>query len=176
MRGHQAALQGSDRSEIIWTDADIAEIKKAKKCSAEVAHAIDLAAHTGLRLGDLLRLSRSHVREDECAIVMTTGKSKHRREVIIPLYDELRVVLAHIPKRATTILANSQHRPWKRNGFGTAFNRATRFYNAGLSVRVIAEIMGWEEAHVEKIIRRYVGRSAATKAIIQQLNQTGKRT
>jgi integrase len=34
---------------------------------------------------------------------------------------------------------------------GTA---ATRFYNAGLSVRVIAEIIGWEEDHVSKIIRR----------------------
>jgi len=46
---------------------------------------------------------------------------------------------------------------------GTA---ATRFYTAGLSEPVIAEIMGWDEEHVAKIIRRYVGRSAATKAII----------
>ena len=38
---------------------------------------------------------------------------------------------------------------------GTA---ATKFYIAGLPVRVIAEIMGWEEETVEKIIRRYVGR------------------
>ena len=52
---------------------------------------------------------------------------------------------------------------------GTA---TTRFYNAGLSIRVIAEIMGWEEESVERIIRRYVGRSAATKAIIAQLNAT----
>ena len=44
---------------------------------------------------------------------------------------------------------------------GTA---ATRFYTAGLSERVIAEIMGWEEEHVGKIIRRYVGRAAATRA------------
>src|SRR4051794_12472626 len=46
---------------------------------------------------------------------------------------------------------------------GTA---ATRFYTAGLSERAIAEIMGWEEEHVAKIIRRYVGRAAAaTRAI-----------
>jgi hypothetical protein len=43
---------------------------------------------------------------------------------------------------------------------------------AGLSERVIAEIMGWEEEHVARIIRRYVDRSAATKAIIRQLNET----
>jgi hypothetical protein len=41
---------------------------------------------------------------------------------------------------------------------------------------VIAEIMGWEEDYVERIIRRYVGRSAATKAIIYQLNQAERRT
>jgi integrase len=56
---------------------------------------------------------------------------------------------------------------------GTA---ATRFYIAGLSVRVIAEIMSWEEEHVERIIRRYVSRAAATKAAIQQLNRAGKGT
>jgi integrase len=54
---------------------------------------------------------------------------------------------------------------------GTA---ATKFYVAGLSERVIAEIMGWEEEHVTRIIRRYVDRTAATKAIIRQLNE--KRT
>jgi hypothetical protein len=49
--------------------------------------------------------------------------------------------------------------------------RQRGFYTAGLS-RVIAEIMGWEEEHVGRIIRRYVDRSAATKAIIAQLNRT----
>jgi integrase len=51
--GIKQVYSGS-RAEIIWTDADIAHLKKT--CSPEVAHAVDLAAHTGLRLGDLLRL------------------------------------------------------------------------------------------------------------------------
>src|SRR4029079_15133775 len=63
-------LYSSDRSEIIWTDSDIATLKKT--CSAEVANAVDLAAHTGLRLSDFLRLSWSHVGDD--AIVFSTGK------------------------------------------------------------------------------------------------------
>jgi integrase len=115
-----AQLYSNDRSEIIWTDADIAALKKT--CPVEVARAVDLAAHTGLRLGDLLRLSWSHVGEH--AIILATGKSSGRREAIIPLYDRLRSVLADIPKRATTILTNSKRRPWRPNGFGTAFNRA----------------------------------------------------
>ena len=171
-------LYSTDRSEIIWTDSDIAALKQT--CPAEVSHAVDLASYTGLRLGDLLRLSWSHVGED--AIPFATGKSRGRLEAIIPLYDELRDVLARIPKRSPTILTNSHCRPWRPNGFGTAFNRAkvaagindrglhfhdlrgtaaTKFYIAGLSIRVIAEILAWSEEQVERIIRRYVGRSAA---------------
>jgi integrase len=177
-----------DRSANIWTLADIERLKAT--CSPEIARAIDLAAHTGLCLGDLLRLSWAHIGDD--AIIITTGKSKHRREVIIPLYDDLITVLAIIPKRSTIILTNSKHRPWSKDGFGSSFNKAkivagmkqvdlhfhdlrgtaaTRFYTAGLSERVIAEIMGWEEGYVARIIRRYVDRSAATRAIIRQLNK-----
>jgi integrase len=183
-------LYSADRSDIIWTDADIARIKKT--CSAEIAHAVDLAAHTGLRLGDLLRVSWSHVGTD--AIVVTTGKSKRRREAFVPLYDDLKAVLAAIPKRSTTILTNSKGRPWTKDGFGSSFNKAkaagmadadlhfhdlrgtavTRFYVAGLSERFIAEIVAWEEEHVARIIRRYVSRDATIRAIIRQLNE--KRT
>jgi hypothetical protein len=56
---------------------------------------------------------------------------------------------------------------------GTA---ATCFYIADGPGRVIAEIMGWEEASVEKVIRRYVGRAAATQAHIRQLNEARWRT
>ena len=177
-------LYKNDRSEIIWTDSDIAHIKRT--CSAEIANAIDLAAHTGLRLGDLLRLSWSHV--GDVAIVLTTSKSKHRREAIIPLYDELRNVLARIPRRSTVILTNARGHPWR--GLATTFSTAkkaaginnlhfhdlrgtaaTRFYIAGLKTRVIAEILGWSEDSVEKIIHRYVARGAATRAVIRQLNE-----
>jgi integrase len=186
-------LYSGDRSEIIWTEADIAALKKT--CPEEIAQAVDLASHTGLRLGDLLRLSWSHVGDD--AITLASGKSRGRREAIIPLYDQLRDVLARIPRRSTVILTNQRRQPWKRNGFGTAFNRAkigagmnerdlhfhdlrgtaaTRFYVAGLSNRVIAEILAWSDDQVDRIIRRYVDRTAATKAAIRQLNEARKGT
>jgi hypothetical protein len=37
--------------------------------------------------------------------------------------------------------------------------------------RLIAEIMAWEQEHVATIIRRYVDRSAATKALIRKINE-----
>jgi integrase len=179
-------LYNNDRSEIIWTDSDVTSIKDT--CSAEIGYAVDLAGHTGLRLGDLLRLSWSHVGDD--AIVLATGKSRQKREAIIPLYDGLREVLARIPKRSTTILTSSKRRPWTADGFGSSFNKAkidaglserdlhfndlrgtaaTKFYIAGFTMREIAETLAWEEESVEKIIRRYVGRTAAIKARIKKL-------
>src|SRR5204863_7160474 len=113
-------LYKADRSEIIWTDVEIAQLKKT--CSSDIANAADLAAHTGLRLGDLLRLSWSHVSED--AIAISTGKSNHPRSALIPLYDDLRNVLTRIPKRSTTILTNVRKRPWTANGLGPASHRA----------------------------------------------------
>jgi integrase len=186
-------LYRADRSEIIWSDADIALLKQT--CAPEIAYAVESAAYTGLRLGDLLRLSWSHVDDNE--IVIPTGKSRGRKEAVVPLYDDLRSVLAGIPKRATTILTSTRGRPWTEDGFGSSFNKAknragmadrnlhfhdlrgtaaSRFYVAGLPERVIAEIMGWEEEHVAKIIRRYVGRAAATRAMIHQLNEAKRRT
>lgn len=189
-----AHLYSADRSEIIWLDADIKKLNAT--CSREISDAVALAAHTGLRLGDLLRLSWVHIKDD--AIVLTAGKSKHRREAIIPMYDELRALLARIPKRATTVLTSGRyHRPWTVDGFGSSFNKAkiaakmtdadlhfhdlrgtaaTKFYVAGLSIRVIAEMLAWSEEQVERIIRRYVGRAAATKAAIAQLNKSKQGT
>ena len=184
-------IYASDRSEIIWTDADIAQLKKT--CLPEIAHAVDLAAHTGLRAGDLLRLCWSNIHEEDNEITIATSKSRGRQVAVIPLYDELREVLARIPKHSTVILTNSLHRPWKN--FAAAFveakkaagitnlhfhdlrgTAATRFYLANLPIRTIGEILGWTEESVEKIIRKYVARGAATRAVIRQLNEARRRT
>lgn len=197
-------LYSNDRSEIIWTDADLMQLKTAGgsrkiggkqvelRCMREIIDAVDLAAHTGLRLGDLLRLSWTQVGDD--AIVLATGKSRGRREAIIPLYDALRDVLNRISKRSPIVLTNSRARPWTVDGFKSSFatakqrakidknlhfhdlrgTAATKFYTAGLSTRVIGEILAWSEDQVGRIIRRYVDRAAATKAIIRQLNEAQK--
>ena len=188
-------LYKNDRSAIIWTEADLQTLKTARDengklvCSRELGFAIDLAIHTGLRVGDLVKLRWSHVVEQ--AIILPTGKSRGRVEAIIPLYDDLNALLSRIPKRSHTILSNSRGRTWTQDGLASSFytakrlagmgernlhfhdlrgTAATKFYTLGLPNRVIAEIMGWSEDEVEGIIRRYVDRTAATKAMIAQIN------
>lgn len=181
-------LYSGSRAEIIWTPDNIAQLKT--KASVEVALAVDLAANTGLRVGDLVRLAWSHVGPD--AIVIATGKSRHRKEAVIPRHDALNELLERIPKRSPVILTNSRKRPWTQDGLASSFwtaktaagmkerdlhfhdlrgTAATNFYTAGLSIRVIAEIMAWEEDQVEKIIRRYVSRGTATREAIRQINE-----
>jgi integrase len=186
------ALYIGDRSEIIWTDADIDSFKSNPACTAELALAVDLAAHTGLRLGDLIRLAWTHVGDD--AVVIATGKSREKREAIIPIYDELRELLDRLPKHSPLLLTSARQQPWTQSGLSSAVQRVkvkggwdrdlhfhdlrgtacTKFYVAGLDARVIAEIMGWEEKTVEKIIRRYVGRHAATQAVVERMREARK--
>jgi integrase len=108
------------------------------------------------------------------------------------LYDDLRGLLERIPRRATTILTSTAGRPWKTSSLESAVWRAkrdaglgdrnlhfhdlrgtaaTKFYTANIPIRVIAEILGWTEDSVDDIIRKYVGRAAATKALIRQINE-----
>lgn len=184
-------LYKNSRADIIWTDDDLTRVKA--QCSEEVRWAVDLAAHTGLRAGDLVRMAWSHVGED--AIIIKTGKSRGRTEAIVPLYDELRTVLDGIPKRSTAVLTSSRKRPWNKDGLSSRFaeaknkawpegtelhfndlrgTAATKFYVAGFTVREIAEMMGWEEEFVERIIRRYVSLTAALKDKIARMAEAKK--
>lgn len=182
-----------DRSDIIWTDADLAAFEAVAR--PDVWLAVSLAAHTGLRTGDLRKLSWSHIGSD--AIVIPTGKSRGKKEAFVPLYRALRDLLAQIPKRSTTVLTGEKGRPLTDGPNGSCFRKAfakafpagtdlhfhdlrgtaaTRFYAAGLSNKEIADLLAWEEAHVDKIISRYVGQSARAAAMIHKLNQTERRT
>jgi integrase len=126
----------------------------------------------------------------EYEIVIPTNKSGRRVEARIPLYADLRAVLARIPIRSTTVLTNSKGHAWTGDGLGSMIieakakvglgdlhfhdlrgTAATKFYVAGLPTRVIAEILGWTEGNVETIIRKYVDRAAATKAVIRLLDK-----
>lgn len=172
-----------DRSAIIWTDDDIEALRA--RASAEVMMAVDLAAQSGLRKEDLLSLAWSHVKDD--AIVIRTSKSRGKREAIIPLHDDLRALLQRIPRRSTIVLTNTRGLPWESfdSSFGPAKKKAlpdrdlhfhdlrgtaaTKFYLAGVSMRTIAEILGWSEDEVDKIIRRYVSRKAAVEDVILKM-------
>lgn len=187
-------LHKSNRADVIWTPENVQAL--LKHASEEMSSAVRLAALTGLRREDLLNLSWSHVRLDKRYIEMTTGKSRGRRTVVIPITDILCTLLQAIPKRATTVLTSSKRRPWTGDGFGSSWwktredagmgdanlrfhdlrgTAATNFYLAGFSYREIAQTLGWSEERVERLIERYVKRDEIIKDRIRRIEQAAKR-
>lgn len=167
-------LYTSDRSEIIWTEVNLTALLAA--ASAQIGWVAKLAALTGMRQGDLLKLRWGNI--NDLAIEIKTGKSGFSRDAIIPITKPLRDLLAAIPKRALTVLTNTRKQPWG-SGFGaswqTAIERAglkgrnlhfhdfkgtavTNFYRASFTSQEIADIVGWEREAVENIINKYLKR------------------
>lgn len=183
-------LYQSNRADIIWDTESLDCL--CKHASQEVANAAKLAALTGLRQADLLKLAWSHVGAN--AIEIITGKSRGKRAAIIPLTRDLKRLLKALPRRSTVILTNSEGRPWR--GFGSSWNKAmkssglsesglhfhdlrgtaaTNFYRAGFSTREIAQTLAWSEEKVERLIDRYVKRDEILKDRIRRMDKTKRR-
>lgn len=185
-----ANAYSADRADIIWTADDVARFTIAAG-SQELTWALELACLTGLRQSDLLRLSWAHV--GELAIELPARKSQVRgrvgRKAAVPLYGELRDLLAEIPKRALTVLTNSDGEPWR--AFGSSWNKGMqRFGNDELhfhdargtfatntyalqvfTVAELAEMLAWSEDKVERIINRYVRRDALLRDKIRRFDE-----
>lgn len=186
-------IYSADRAAIIWTEDDLAKLEAA--ASPEVYQAAKLAELTGLRQSDLLKLSWRHI--GPLSIEITAGKSRRNgkpgRKTLIPLYGELKDYLATLPKRALTVLVNTDGEPWK-TGFGSSWgtaleragikkhfhdlrgNAATRYYRADYSIREIAQIMVWTEDAVEDLIDRYVKKDELLLDRIRRMDEHAERT
>jgi len=188
-------LHFSDRADAIWTPEDLARL--LPHASLEMAQAVRLAALTGLRRGDLLKLSWTHVHLDKSYIELKTNKSRGRRSVLIVIYAELRELLESLPRKATTVLTSSKERPWTGDGFGSSWwktlrdagmgnadlhfhdlrgTAATNFFRAGFKDREIAETLGWSEDRVEGLIDRYVKRDEIIRDRIRRMDAVDRKS
>lgn len=177
-------LHRSNRADILWSDDDIAKI--LSHAGKEVGWAIRLAAETGLRLGDLTRLSWGAVGAE--GIVWRTGK--RNRQAVIPLTPNARRLLAEIPRRATVVLTNTRGRPWTPDGLKSMIGEAktaagitglhfhdirgtaaTRLRISGADVHTLATILGWSERSVEELLTKYVSGDAVALDLQKRMNQ-----
>lgn len=179
-----------NRADIIWTPADLERL--FTHCDPAVRRAVELAAHTGLRLADLVRLSWADVGKD--AVTLTTGKSRGRRVITIPVTPEIRRILkacGRRPGQIGAVLVHSRGKPWAGgSGLQTAMQRAKtdagikglRFHDlrgtavtnlvlAGLPLADIALIVGWDLKKVEAIARHYVTGEAVARGMLARLRK-----
>ncbi len=111
------------RADIIWQDGQIDVAKLA--INDNLRHAMMLALWTGQRQGDLLALTWAaydgqHIR---------LRQSKTGKRVTIRVYSELKEMLDGMPRKAVTILTNTQAKPWTSDGFKTSWGKAIKKAN-----------------------------------------------
>lgn len=99
-------LYAADRSELIWTAADISRFMDG--APLELQRAMILAIHTGQRYGDLIRLRWSDF--DGGTIRLKQNKTEAR--VTIPCTGALRRMLEATPRAGPFILTREDGRPW----------------------------------------------------------------
>jgi site-specific recombinase XerD len=119
---HFTRIYEVDRSEIVWTRAQLETLYE--HADPAFSNFVRVSVMTGIRMGDLRALPLSAIGED--SIVFQSGKSRKRRTVVVPIFDELRAALASIRPsgKSTTLLNSSKGRPWSEAGLESALRRA----------------------------------------------------
>lgn len=175
-------LHSADRADLIWEARHWQAINEAKDFPPALLDALKMAHLTGLRLGDLVALDWSHVKDK--AIVLVTAKRKGR--AVIPILPELRAHLDNRPHRTGAVLRSSRGEGWTTDGIKTAWQRAkpegfdrrvhdlrgtyvTGLIMKGLTDDQAAMVMGWTSKRVAAIRARYVDERRVVETITERL-------
>jgi len=181
-------LYRGDRSEKVWTDADVARFLAA--APATLQRAMVLALETGQRQGDLLALPWAAFD----GVWIRLRQSKTGRRVSVPVTRHLQAVLEASPRQSTIILTNQRGLPWAPNAFRKAWGAAsrkagivgltfhdlrgtavTRLSEAECTPQEIATITGHSLRDVGAILDRYSARTDKIAiAAIAKLERGGK--
>ncbi|MEM6677327.1 MAG: tyrosine-type recombinase/integrase [Pseudomonadota bacterium] len=166
-------IYGTDRSENVWTPADLEAFRA--KAPEWVWRILATAVETGLRPGDLIKLSWQHIEATPQGRRIRLRTAKRGRVASIPVTPGMAAILDATPTNRLTILASHRGRPltehrasegvrqWRdkaglsshlrlQDARGTA---ATRLLRAGCSLSQIAAHMGWSLRHASSVIERY---------------------
>lgn len=171
-------LYEADRSEIVWTPSDIEKV--ASICPEWISRLLIAATETGLRIGDLKKLSRNQVETTPMGRRIRVRTNKRGVPAYIPVTPRMAEVIDSMPKDRLLILTNAtghaltEHRAseglrqWRDKagldpdtiGYDLRLNdargtAATRLLRAGLSLAQIAACMGWSLRTAATMIERY---------------------
>lgn len=156
------------------------EIEKLPKVRLAVRRILMLALNTGLRRGDLCRVTWTNVDWEAGVIRLVTSKGERsNRRIVIPLTRPLRAVLQEIgPLTHGPILRNRFNKAWTADGMAHAVSAelkslgvngrlhglrrsaATHLAKQGQSSRAIARVLGWSEADAEAMAAVYIQEGA----------------
>ena len=179
-----------DRAEIVWTEADQRAFKEL--APHWVQRVMTLACETGLRPGDLVRLTRGNLESFEGVDRFRVRTQKRGRVAHIPVTPELRKLIDETPVDQFFLLVNDRNKPLRPTSASRAITRyrdriadklsdptlrlqdtrgtaATRLLRAGLGLNQIANHMGWSLRYAAAVIEHYAAVSPAESAEVLDL-------
>ncbi|MDW4551496.1 tyrosine-type recombinase/integrase [Defluviimonas sp. D31] len=141
LEGFERIYEG-DRSEIIWTEADITKFMAG--APDELQRALILAIHTGQRYGDLIRLRWSDFDGESLSLKQSTTKAR----VTVHCSETLRRMLDSTPRQGPYILTRADGRPWFTEGSDKELGKQWRVHiiEAGFYPRPLKEMTKAEKA------------------------------
>lgn len=168
-------IYAADRTEILWTDADIAKFNAV--ASAPLRLALLLALWTGQRQGDLLKLRWQDY--DGNTIRLTQGKTGATVSILVGA--PLKTALDTVKNRKKVILTTIDGSPWTSDGFRSSWQKAcaragiegltfhdlrgsavTRLAMVGATPQKIAGVTGHSIQSIAGMLdRHYLGERAA---------------
>lgn len=192
-----------NRSDIVWSASH-----RDAVCSIApvwVRRILIAACETGLRPGDLIRLSRAHIQTTPKGQRIQVRTNKRKQMATLPVTPEMAAVIAETPADQMLILTNASGEPltehriseglrqWRDKAglteaalgyslrlYDTRGTAATRLLNHGLTLKEIAQHMGWSLRTAANMIEKYARVSPdETDAILHKLTaaqRTGPRT
>ncbi|MCB1406827.1 MAG: tyrosine-type recombinase/integrase [Rhodobacteraceae bacterium] len=168
----------SDRSDVVWTPAHVEAV--TTKAPAWVSRILITACETGMRPGDLIRLSRAHIEATPGGRRIRIKTNKRGKSAFVPVSQAMAQVIDATPTDRLLILTNASGaaltghrasegvRQWRDKAGLTPDNlgydlrlydargtAATRLLRAGLSLAQIAGCMGWSLRTAAAMIERY---------------------
>tara|TARA_R110002072_G_scaffold9130_2_gene44813 strand:+ start:301 stop:1161 length:861 start_codon:yes stop_codon:yes gene_type:complete len=179
-----------DRSEIVWTPADREAINAI--APEWVQRILCAACETGLRPGDLIKLTRAAVEVTPAGRRLRVRTNKRKRLAHIPITPALEKLIDTTPLGQLLILTNAsggqltEHRAseglrqWRDKAglnrdlrlYDCRGTAATRLLDAGLTLSEIASHMGWSIRTAANVIENYARVSPnETDAVLVKLAQ-----
>lgn len=173
-----------------WSDAQVQLAEEHAR--PDLARAITLAANTGQRGSDLVKMRWTDIEEYRGRVGINVIQKKTGRELWIPLTQALQTAMGSWERRPGFILLRPMGKPWTRNALTSAWvtERATnaalsgirtaglvlhglratacvRLSRVGATTRQIADMVGMSEGMVARYCRLSVQRENAIAAISQ---------
>jgi integrase len=159
---------GNTRPEIIWTHADIARFVAAAREGGQpaLAMALLLAAETGLRRADLVKVKHSNIKDGVITLQASKPSRGKKRLVSIPVSPSLGALLQDIKglgrnHGATTILVDDAGHPWD----GDRLTKAVERLRNKLSIVHISKADGRKPVRRAKTLHDLRG-TFATKLVL----------